>query len=723
MQQPASIARVAVPVPLRRVFDYTVASGPPPQPGARVRVPFGHRHLIGVCLETVAESSLDAGLKPIDAVIDATPVIGAELLALLRWAAEYYHHPVGEVVSAALPALLREGRDTTALEPRAWARTSLDSTSLARAPRQLAALDYIETRATPTPHSSLTAAGFDARTINALVDKGLIEPTSAPTSQLEVTPSDLQVTDEQRAALAAINALADQFAVTLLYGVTGSGKTEVYLSAIETLLRRRACAQVLVLIPEIALTPQTVSRFRTRFGTADAFHSGLTDLERAHVWQRCRTGKSRVLIGTRSAVFTAFDELALIIVDEEHDGSFKQTDGFRYSARDVAVKRAQALSIPLVLGTATPSLETLNNAERGRYHVQRLTRRAGAASAPALSIVDIRGARLTNGLSERLINAIRVHLGRGNQVLLFINRRGYAPTLLCSRCGWSAACKRCDARLTLHRTAPELRCHHCDARFFRPPSCPDCTAETLLPVGAGTQRTEDAVVELFPDVPVVRIDRDTSRSSKRLHEHLDRIHTGQPAVLVGTQMLAKGHHFPAVTLVGILNADAGFFSADFRAPEHTAQLIIQVAGRSGRAERPGEVWIQTYNPDNPMLQALVESGYDGFAGEELTARREARMPPFRPLALIRTEAAEQATAERFLSDILAGLRETADLEVLGPAPAPLARRANRYRSQAMVLAQHRPRLHEALRRLTEDAESRRQRDVRWAIDVDPFDLT
>jgi primosomal protein N' (replication factor Y) len=589
-------------------------------------VPFGNRRLIGVCLETVTETSIDTALKPIDTVIDTAPIINKELLELLRWAAAYYHHPLGEVVNAALPALLREGRATSELEPRAWARTGLQSSSLGRAPRQLAALNYIETTATPTPHATLTAAGFDARVIAALVDKGLIEPASGPTSAVAVTPPNLTITDEQRAALATINADAGQFAVTLLHGITGSGKTEVYLSAIESLLQASTTAQALVLIPEIALTPQTVGRFRQRFGTADAFHSGLTDSERALVWQRCRTGKSRVLIGTRSAVFTAFQQLALIVVDEEHDGSFKQQDGFRYSARDVAVKRAQALSIPLVLGTATPALETLHNAERSRYRLRRLTRRAGEARPPELSVIDIRGQHLTDGLSDRLISAVRNHLALGNQVLLFINRRGYAPTLLCSRCGWNATCHRCDSRLTLHRTTPELRCHHCDARFSRPTGCPDCSHDALMPVGAGTQRTEEAVVDLFPDVPVVRIDRDTSRSSRRLLEHLERINSGEAAVLVGTQMLAKGHHFPAVTLVGILNADAGFFSADFRAPEHTAQLIIQVAGRAGRAERPGEVWIQTYNPDNPMLQALVQSGYDGFAREELRAERPPRGP-------------------------------------------------------------------------------------------------
>ena len=519
--------------------------------------------------------------------------------------------------------------------------------TLARAPRQRAA--WLELRAAGgwASHDALLRAGVDAPALRGLVTKGLIEAAGPPPAPpLRIGRADFELTQEQLAATAAVRAALGRFECLLLDGVTGSGKTEIYLQVIESVLARGD--QVLVLIPEIALTPQTFERFSGRFGDAAVYHSGLTERERAQAWQACRSGHARVLIGTRSAIFVPFARLGLIVVDEEHDGSFKQQDGFRYSARDLAVKRAQLLGIPLLMGTATPALETLHNARRGRYRHLRLIGRPGAAHNTLIRLVDIRGLKLDHGLSAPLRAAIGTHLEQGNQVLLFINRRGYSPAYLCTRCGWCAGCPRCESRLTLHQSPARLRCHHCGLDAPLPARCPDCGDDALRAVGVGTQRSEQGVAEAFPDVPVLRIDRDTTRSARTMASHLELIARGEPAVLVGTQMLAKGHHFPRVTLVGVINADAGFASPDFRAPEHTAQLIVQVAGRAGRAERPGEVWIQTFNPNNPLLTALVEHGYEGFAVAELEHRAAAGLPPLRAMALLNADGVDMQRAHACL---------------------------------------------------------------------------
>ena len=529
-----------------------------------------------------------------------------ELFALANWLSDYYHHPLGEVFATMLPNAAMKGAALNWRPEEIWRRTAKPPPSLDRAPRQRALLELLEGCGGWAGAADIRARGFTSAMIAALAKKGAIEP-GEPIHELE-DPPDLTV--EQRAVLDSYRKDAHRFAPTLLDGVTGSGKTEVYLQAMAEVLERGS--QVLVLVPEIALTPQTVGRFRRRYGAADVFHSGLTDRERLETWSRCRDGASRILIGTRSAVLTPFERLGLIVVDEEHDTSFKQHEGLRYSARDVAVKRAQSLDIPLLLGSATPSLESLRNARTGRYRHRRLLQRATGAAMPPIRVLDIRGHRLTDGLSEPLARRIARHLQAGSQVLVFLNRRGYAPVYLCTACGWQARCDACDARLTLHRAPPVLTCHHCGARRSIPATCPGCGARDLLALGAGTQRTEAGLKDRFPELPLYRIDRDTTRSQRRLEEQLSRIRRGGSAILVGTQMLAKGHHFPNVTLVVALNADAGFLSADFKAAERTAQLIVQVAGRAGRAERPGEVWIQSLQPENPALRQLVGGGVHRF---------------------------------------------------------------------------------------------------------------
>lgn len=716
-----AVVCVAVPVPLRRTFDYSVPTGiAMPAIGARVRVPFGPRTLIGIVVDGPNGPVEMAKLRPLTEVLDAGPLLPDELFELLQWAAGYYHHPIGEVFDAALPGQIRRGEPPARFEPVYWRVTdTVATTAKRRAPRQQAALELLQSRGGTASAAALADAGFERRVLRALLDKGFIEQVRAPIGVLTGEPATIVLNAEQQRACDEICEDLVRFKCVLLDGVTGSGKTEVYLRCIEAALRDGG--QALVLIPEIGLTPQTLARFVARFGAVEAYHSGLSEGRRAEVWQACRTGRTRVLIGTRSAIFVPFQKLALVTVDEEHDGSFKQQDGFRYSARDLAVKRCQQLSIPLVLGSATPSLESLRNAGLGRYRHLPLTRRAGIAQVPKTRVIDLRGQRLRDGLSDELIHAIREQISRGNQVLVYINRRGFSPAYLCAGCGWNAECPHCDSRATLHQRPPGLRCHHCGWQAPLPQTCPACGRAELLPVGTGTQRGETAIRELLPGIDVLRIDRDVSRSAVRLEAQLERIQTGAPAVLVGTQMLAKGHHFPAVTLVAVVNADAGLFSADFKAPEHTAQLIVQVAGRAGRAERPGEVWIQTYNPDNPLLTTLVEKGYPGFARTELAAREQAALPPFRAMALIRAEGASVDAAHQCLSELMAPLRGRSDLELWGPVPAPMARRADRHRLQSVLIGD-RGALHRGLATALSSIADRRYTGVRWSIDVDPYDM-
>ncbi len=716
------IVNVAVPKPLRATFDYRLPDSlPRPRPGARLKVPFGSREIIGVCLGVSTEAATATPLKAVSAVLDADPALPADVLALVSWAAEYYKHPIGDALATALPGYLRAGRQLQDLYERWWRACPGETGQIpARATKQRAAFEALS-RAGPQTQSALRAQGFDNRVLDALAARGLAESTDAPPAPPTATrDGGLELTAEQATAVDALNAAAGDFCAHLLEGVTGSGKTEVYLQVIANVLA--AGRQALVLVPEISLTPQTLARFEARFAAVGAYHSALGDAERARAWDGCKSGRLAVLIGTRSAIFVPFKDLGFIAVDEEHDGSFKQQDGFHYSARDLAAKRASDLRIPVVFGSATPALETVHNAESGRYRHLRLTARTGAAAPPRMQVVDLRGQSLSEGLSRTLLSALKSQLGAGNQGLVFINRRGYAPSLVCTSCGERSDCPRCEIPFTVHRSPPTLRCHHCLAQAPIPNVCAACGFDGLRPIGFGTQRTEAALVSAFPDVPVLRIDRDTTRSPQALEHRLAHIRRGQPAILVGTQMLAKGHHFPRVTVVGVLNADAGFASADFRAPEHTAQLIEQVAGRAGRAERPGEVIIQSYDPDNPLLAALIADGYQGFARTELTHRRAAGLPPFRAMALLRAEAAEQAPALEHLRTLLEPIEALADVERWGPVPAPLARRANRFRTQAAVLARSRTVLGRALNLVLERAASIRRRNVRFSLDVDPFDM-
>ena len=759
------IVQVAVPRPLRRVFDYSLpAHIPRPKIGARVRVPFGRSEVVGI-ITGFGETSAHR-LKPLIAVLDDDGFLAPDLIVLAEWLSGYYHHPLGEVYATLLPSAARRGAVPEPRWPLSWIATSGDNARLARAPRQREAFETLQGLGVAVPERELRALGIDRRTLVALADKGLAK-SSETKPDYHAARSPVSLNQEQQAAVRAITASIGQRATHVLDGVTGSGKTEVYMRAIAKVVENGG--QVLVLVPEIGLTPQTLARFRQRFGAAAALHSAESDIARLSTWMQCRSGDHKILIGTRSAVFTPFANLRLIIVDEEHDTSFKQQDGLRYSARDVALKRAQLLEIPAVLGSATPSLETLANLARGRYQRSVLASRAGGASMPRFRVIDIRGLRLRDGLSDALLRAIRQHLDAGNQVLVFINRRGFAPACLCSTCGWQARCVDCDARLTLHESPRALRCHHCDRRYAYPDACPDCGADTLVHLGTGTQRVDAALRDQFPDIPLYRIDRDTTRSPTRFAAQLDTIREGGATILVGTQILAKGHHLPAVTLVAVVDADNGFLSSDFRAPERTAQNIVQVAGRAGRADRPGEVWIQSYDPGNPNLDALIERGYAGFVAIQAAERRAARLPPYAAMAMLRAESTDAGAAVQLLRLAADVIRQAWDshrrhasdnrqrsalgtaiqgralgtaigsapigsalgtpiqsvgdsheeFELMGPAPAPLARSRNRFRYQYMICARRRAPLHAALSAL-ETAELAVP-NVRWSIDVDPLD--
>ncbi len=725
-----AIARIALPVPLYRAFDYALPDGGPlPVVGGRVAVRFAHRPLIGICIELDPEDAFDKP-SPIQEAIDTEPLLDSGQLKLASWLADYYHHPHGEVIAAMLPAEARKGKAAEIHVETAWriaasqkqavaqalSEDAPGKLGLSRAKRQFALLRVLHEQGSLS-RPAIMELGYTNAVLKGLAATEWVEAVAwAPKKQALQKHDPLALTDEQDAAVRAITESVGRFSAFLLDGITGSGKTEVYLRALANALQSETgTGQALLLVPEIGLTPQTVRRVQARFNDVVVLHSAMNDAERWQAWLRCRSGDARILIGTRSAVFAAFADLRMIIIDEEHDASFKQQDGLRYSARDFAIVRARQEDIPVVLGTATPSLESMHNARSGRFETLTLRERPGSAELPVLRLMDIRGHDMHDGVSTQLVHVMRRHLREGGQVLAFINRRGFAPTLMCTECGWIATCSDCDVRMTLHSRPEHLRCHHCGARSAPIRQCPECGHQELTPVGQGTQRTEQGLSALFPDVPVIRIDRDSTRNQTQLNMQLEAIMDGAPMILVGTQMLAKGHHFPNVTLVVVLGADGGFFSADFRAPERMAQTIMQVAGRAGRAERKGEVWIQTSQPEHPLLQRLISDGYESFAAQELNARRAAEMPPFRPMALIRADAARAEEGLQFLASLKPRL---ADIEVYGPAPAPIQRISNRFRQQLMLLAENRATLRRALLAIREISPPR---NIRWSIDVDPYD--
>ena len=727
------LLKVAVNVPLSRLFDYLPpADGPPPAIGCRVRVPFGRRRQVGLVVGVSESSDVDPGkLKPVEKVLDERPLLSDDDLWLIRFTSDYYHHPIGEVAAAALPSLLRHGK---ALYP------VLEMVAVTAAGEQ-ADLDALERRA-PKQAELLGALidaggnGLDAdtltellpnwrRAVKGLLDKGLAtrfeqrsrEDGASRVAEPAVPGPELNAA--QRQAVTAVRG-SDGFAAFVLDGVTGSGKTEVYLHLVRDALE--AGRQVLVLVPEIGLTPQLVARLRQRLGVEPALlHSGLTDLERLSAWRRARSGDAQLVVGTRSAVFVPLPRPGLVIVDEEHDASFKQQEGLRYSARDLAIARASHFAVPIVLGSATPTLELLQHCRDGNYTHLSLPERAGGAKPPNLRLIDLGRAPSEHGLSELMIDAIRAHLDAGGQALLFLNRRGFAPTLICSHCGHVAECRRCDSRMTVHAHDQSLRCHHCGSRRPLDETCGECGG-AVRPLGAGTERLEEALQSTFPDRTVMRIDSDSTQQKGTMHDALATATAGDADILVGTQMLSKGHHFPKLTLVGIINADQGLFGSDFRSDERMAQSIVQVAGRAGREQALGEVLVQTAFPDHRFWQRLIDAGYAGVSADALDERQSAHWPPFSRLALIRSAAHRRSDAHAFL-DTARRLIEHDNVRVLGPVDAVMARKAGRYRAQLLLQSADRRALHGALARLRPALEAHpAARKVRWSIDVDPIEL-
>ncbi|MDD9155810.1 primosomal protein N' [Aliivibrio sp. S4TY2] len=730
-----SIAHIALPVPLDRTFDYLIKPGQTPAIGGRVKVPFGRQRLIGVVVKLSNESEFSREkLKGIDAVLDNASLWPPHLYKLLNWGCIYYQYPLGETLANAMPAWLRKGREASFAALKAWQITELgknqDLNKLTRAPKQAKALNLV--RHQSCSHEQMLEEEITAATLKAVVDKGWIEEISlAPKPSywqrnVEVTQDKPQLNEEQAIAIATVNA-NPEFGCYLLDGVTGSGKTEVYLQLLEPILK--AGRQALVLVPEIGLTPQTINRFKRRFNVpVDVIHSGLNDTERLNSWLAARDNHAGIIIGTRSALFTPFHDLGIIIVDEEHDASYKQQDSMRYHARDLAVMRANLDNIPIILGSATPALETLHNAKVGKYHHLTLTKRAGTAIPARHGVLDVKGLYLNSGLSAPLIAQMRKHLSEGNQVMLFLNRRGFSPALMCHECGWMAECKRCDAYYTFHQHSNEIRCHHCGSQQPIIHQCQSCGSTQLISVGVGTEQLETQLMNLFPEYKTVRIDRDSTRRKGSLENYLDAIKNNEYQILIGTQMLAKGHHFPNVTLVGLIDVDSSLFSSDFRAPERLAQLFIQVAGRAGRASKPGEVILQTHHPEHSLLQSLLHQGYGHFAEYALQERKFAQLPPYTHLSLFRAEANNSDNVEQFLRqvrDILESHPQFHDATpVLGPIPAPLAKRAGKYRWQLLFQAPNRTVMQSMLRGAKAAIELLPlAKKVRWTLDIEPQDLS
>jgi len=733
---PKSYVQVAVPVPMRQLFTYLVPEEMQQQPihiGERVAVSFGARQVIAIVVSISNEFDIDVRkIKPISKRLNDTFHLSDTLVNFLKLCANYYHHPIGDVFQQALPKLLRQVKKLELQPPMVW--HSEDITDLTqkqlekiatKAPKQYALYQLID-KHQGTSWAELRTLGYSKAQLNALSAKTLIIERKQQSHQFVWQKSALAqenkqvLSTEQAIIVAAINQSLEQFTCHLIDGVTGSGKTEVYLQAMENVLANHQ--QVLVIVPEIGLTPQTLLRFEQRFNVPICLHhSNLNDTERLDTWLNAQQSSAAIIIGTRSAIFSPLHRLGMIIVDEEHDSSLKQQDSFRYHGRDIAILRARQLNIPIILGSATPSFESLQNALSGKYQYHQLHKRAGASRKAKISLVDVAKQQMEFGLSGSLKHEIKQTLARGEQVLVFLNRRGYAPAINCQECHWLCDCQRCDKPYTFHQKQQLMICHHCGSQKRVPRQCPSCGSIRIAPVGQGTEQLEQRISDIFPDVSVVRIDRDSTRRKGELTKLLQEITEKKHQLLIGTQMLAKGHHFPEVTLVAVLDGDGALFSFDFRASENMAQLLIQVAGRAGRASKPGKVLVQTSYPDHPLLQDLVHNGYQHFARQALIERKQARLPPFSFQALIRAEANYPSYPEKFLRTLTE--QTLINCEFAGPVPAAMEKKAGKFRYHLILQSKSRKELHIAiLQLLTVIQKNEFYHKVRWSLDIDPIDL-
>lgn len=708
------IIRVALFTPIRRFFDYL----PPEkhsesftlQPGVRVKIPFGKSQRIAVIVEIAQHSSYEVSkLKRIDEILDKEPLFTVTLLKLFHWASQYYHGSLGEVLETALPTWLRKGKLLPFFEEKSSQSQSLSKKSEIKNSKKKKSENVVE-KTTKEIKKEISENAINTvntinttKTINTLLNK------------------------EQEHAVNNILLSLQSYKPFLLEGVTGSGKTEVYMQVVEQCLLKNL--QALILVPEIGLTPQMLARFRARFSVPIAvLHSSISEKKRAEAWAMAKEGLAPIVIATRSGAFTPLKSPGIFIIDEEHDASFKQQEGFRYSARDLMVMRAHLEQCPIVLGSATPSLESLQNAKNGRYTRLFLSLRAGNAKLPQIQILDIRHKKLDEGLSSQFIAVMKTHLEQNGQVLLFLNRRGFAPAFMCFDCGLVAECKRCDARLTLHFQSQKLRCHHCEFSCTVYDRCPSCQQRNLHPLGVGTERVEAALKRYFSDQEIIRIDRDSTSRKGKMEEALERIHNQDAKILLGTQMLAKGHHFPNVTLVGILDIDQALFSNDFRSTERLGQLITQVAGRAGRADRLGQVLLQSCHPEHPLLRTLIEKGYSYFAENLLLERRATELPPFSYQALIRCETKKNTESFNFLKAVKLKAQQSIAknnmlLQILGPVSAPMEKKDGKYRSQLLLQAEKRSSLQMLMSEILAFVETKpKASSLRWSFDIDPIDM-
>ncbi len=729
------IIQVVLDVPLNRAFDYRYDDASPADVGCRVLVPFGKRKLIGIVIAVNAESSVEtAKLKRAEQILRDIAPCSAEEIALFQFCSQYYLHPLGEVMLNALPPLLRRPKPIPPSAPTHYAltaagRTDADAAIPARARVAREVLRRLQTEVAVSGEALRALSPGAMKQLKSFIEQAWATPVKMPARRIPALDAVQLPTlnTEQAQVIEKISATRDAFQVSLLHGITGSGKTEIYLRLIADAIARGG--QALVLVPEINLTPQLDNTFRTRFPgvTIASLHSHLNDSERLQHWLAAKSGDARIIIGTRLAVFAPIPDLNLIVVDEEHDGSFKQQDGLRYSARDVAVFRASQRGIPIVLGSATPSLETWHNAHSGRYQFYQLKQRAiRDAVLPMISLIDMRRDKTQTGISAALLQALQIRLNKKQQSLLFINRRGYAPALMCHGCGWAAGCKRCSGKMVLHLRSKKLRCHLCGAEARIPSACPDCGNLELRPAGHGTQRIEATLAEHFPGAKILRVDRDSTRNKHAMRDMLTQIHAGEADILVGTQMLAKGHDFPNLTLVGVINADGALYSSDFRAGEKLFAQLMQVSGRAGRADLAGEVLVQTEIPEHPLYGALMRHDFSGYADALMKERKVAGFPPYMYQTLLRFESVNAHAVEDFAE--LAG-KLAREIRAAHPAitvydavPAAVARIAGKERMHVLAQSVSRAQLQKFSNAWHAAISTQNTKNVRWAIDVDPLDI-
>ena len=729
-----TIVRVALDVPLPTLFDYTVVDDHAVAIGQRVTVPFGRRQLVGVVMECAATTDLPAErIRPVKNLLFDSAPLSAELLELLRFCSDYYRYPIGQTVMSALPLQLCSDKpiskqtNTDYRLSASGAGLDLDKFPKRKVVQRRILMKLAQQPCNLAQLKELSAsAGVQ---LKALLIEGYVEHCDeTPNPDKHDFDQAHTLTTEQQQVVDTV-AQANGYACFLLYGITGSGKTEVYVHLIHEVLQRGG--QVLLLVPEINLTPQLESYFHNRFPDVNlvSLHSGLSAGERLHHWQQAQSGAAQIVLGTRLSVFAELPKLGLILVDEEHDGSFKQHDGMRYSARDVAIFRARLHGIPVVLGSATPSLESFHNAKSGRYHMLKLTGRAQiSARLPAVRCIDVNQTTMHHGVSEILLSEIGLRIAQKEQSLIFINRRGYAPVLMCTSCGWLSGCRHCSGNMVLHLRDQRLRCHHCGYQIRVPHACPDCGNADLVPVGSGTQRVESALQERFPAARILRVDRDSTRSKRAWLNMRKQIHANEVDILVGTQMLAKGHDFPALTLVGVVNPDSALYSSDFRAAERLFAQLVQVAGRAGRADKPGEVLVQTAFPEHPLYRSLQKHDFEGWAELQLAERKMAGFPPFVNQAMLRAEGKLEKEVYHYLNyarNAAVTLKQSIEfikpVEIFGVVPAAMPRRANHVRAQLLIQASNRKTMQLFLRAWQPYLDKYPTKKLRCSLDVDPLE--